>query len=104
MHPKEHGQLISVVKACRRNVCTEHALLDQLMRIVSHHRHNGFNLALLIEYNAGLYRLEIDCAALVPCRAQHAIKTVQSSKVGHALAVDVSVTALLQHLAHLGVR
>ena len=103
MHSKEYGQLISVIKTCRRDVRTEHALLDQLVRIVSHHRYNSFNLAVLIEYNTGFHSLEIDCTAFVPCGAQHTIEAVQALKVGHTLAVDVSVTALLQHLTHLGV-
>ncbi len=52
------------------DVGDDHALFDQLVRIVAHQRHDLFDLALLAEHDTGLGGFEIDRPALRTTFAQ----------------------------------
>ena len=73
------------------------------MRIVAHHRHDSLDLAVLIKDNASFHRIEIDRTALVPGCAQDTVETVQSLEIRHPVLIYLRMTAVLQHLTHLGV-
>ena len=103
MHPVKNGQAVSLEKVRRGDIGTQHALFDQLVRVVAHHRHNGLDFALLIEDDAGFHRLEIDGAALIAGSPEHTIETMQTLQIRHPLIVHIRMGALLQHFTHLGV-
>ena len=98
MHPIQNGQAVGLEKVRRGHIGAQHALLDQLVRIVAHHRHDRLDLALLIENDAGFHGFKINGAALIPGRAQHLVEAVQALQVRHPLFVHIRMRALLQHL------
>ena len=59
------------------NVGSEHALLDQLVRFIAHHRDDALDFAVLIELELELHRLEIERAAQLPGRRKRFVQRMQ---------------------------
>ena len=74
VHPVQHRQLVLFIEARGGHVGAQHALFDNLVGVIAHHRHNGVDLALLIEQDAGFSGLEINRPAVTPGAAQHFVQ------------------------------
>src|SRR5690625_3092518 len=76
-----------VDKAGSRHVGRQHALFNDLVRIIAWARYDFLDLALFIEDDRGLGSFEVDGTALHPGLAQHLVKGMQMLQGRHEFTV-----------------
>ncbi len=74
----------------RSHIGDQHALLNELVGIVAHHRNDGFDLLVLAKDNPGFSGIEIDGAALLALRQQGLIDLIEVFQIRHYLAILVT--------------
>ena len=86
------------------NVCSEHALLNELMRIVTIDRHNGIDFSVFIEQYPGFHRLKVDSAACGSRLTQHLVECMQPEQAIQSLLRHTLAQPIHKDLANLCVR
>ena len=91
------------------NVSRQHALLNQLVRVVALDRRDSFYLAIFAEDDARLGGIEVDRSAAITSRAQTMIEAIECLNrfyhIGILLAQRFTLVriGLSQHARHFGV-
>ena len=76
MHPIQCRMLLLEQILRRAHVGRQHALLDQLVCFVAHHRHDGLDLAMRVELELELDGFEVERAALRARLGEHLVQRV----------------------------
>ncbi len=77
MYPVKCRQLGIFKKVRCRNVRAKHALFDQAMRIISHHRHNLSDLPVFSENHPCFCGIEIHRTTAIPASPQAVKKRIE---------------------------
>ena len=78
MHAVQSGQLSAFEQQRRGDVRPQHALFDELMRIVAVHGHDFCDLTILAEHDPRLGSIEIHRAIGLACLTKCMVKPVKA--------------------------
>ena len=98
MNPIERRYFLALQQTRRGDVCRQHALFNNLVRVVAHHGDDILDLA-IFEYGACLGGLKLDGAAIFTRNHQHLIECIELLEVRHKLCILLAqlVVAIDQH-------